>query len=260
MKERLKNNPITRFIIYFIKLLYSIVKLPFCRHSKEIQKFKNIHYGKRCFIVATGPSLTLKDCELLKDEITFSVNSIVKIFSETNWRPTYYVISDIVPYNACKNLIRTDDFKKIFFSNRIDKKNKSVCHFALNPINVYRCELTDNFKNRIFPSSNLERNFNDSPSVVFSIIQLAIYMGFSEIYLLGQDCNFSNQSHSDIAEIAYKKNPIVRDGEKIIDSFESYKIFLRKEKSVKIYNVTRGGSLECFTRKNLEDVLKEISL
>ena len=256
MKKWLKNNPVTRFIIYFIKFACSIIKFPFCRNSQEIKKYKNKHCGDRCFIIATGPSLTLKDCELLKDEITFGVNSIVKTFSETTWRPTYYVVSDVVPYAACRTLINIDDFKKVFYSKKIDKRNKAVCHFALNAIGVYRCELTDNFKNRIFPSKKLDQYFNDSPSVVFSIIQLAMYMGFSEIYLLGQDCNFANQSHSQIAEISYKVMPKKRDGEKILDAFESYNLFLSQQGEVKIYNVTRGGALECFPRKNLEDVIR----
>ena len=255
LKQRLKNNPFTRFVIYFFKLIYSVIKFPCCRHSKEIEKFKGIHRGERCFIVATGPSLTLHDCELLENEITFSCNSIVKLFDKTRWRPTYYVVSDVVPYEACKDLIKINDFENVFYSKKIDRKNKGVCHFALNPVNVYRCELTDNFKDRIFPSKKLNRYFNDSPSVVFSIIQLAIYMGFSKIYLLGQDCNFAGKRHSSIVEISYKKMPLIRDGEKIIETFKSYKYALTKNFQIEIYNVTRGGALECFARKKLEDVL-----
>ena len=256
VKEKLKNNPFIRFCVYFVKLIFSIVKFPFYRHSKEMKKFKNIHNNGRCFIVSTGPSLTLEDCELLKDEVTFSMNSIVKTFEKTAWRPTYYVVSDVVPYAACKDFIKTEDFKMVFYNKKIERRNKKVCHFALNPINVYRCELTDNFKNRIFPSKKLDKYFNDSPSVVFSIIQLAIYMGFSEIYLLGQDCNYANQSHSEIADVSYKRTPQTRDGEKMIDAFESYKDDILRNFDVKVYNVTRGGSLESFERKKLEDVLK----
>lgn len=257
MKSWLKNNPITRFLIYFVKLIFSIIKLPFYKYSHEIQHFKNIHKGKRCFIVATGPSLTLADCELLKDEITFGLNSIVKIFGETSWRPTYYVVSDVVPYAACKDLINIDDFEQVFYSSKIDKKNKRVCHFSLNPINVYRCELRDHFQNRIFPAKDLEKYFNDSPSVVFSIIQLAMYMGFSEIYLIGQDCNFAQAKHSDIAKIAYKVEPKVRDGEKIIESFQSYQQYLSKNTNVKIFNATRGGLLEVFERVQVENIVGE---
>lgn len=256
MKEILKNNPITRFLIYFFKLLLSIIKSPFCRHSKELERFKNMHKGERCFIIATGPSLTLEDCELLKDEITFGMNSIVKTFDKTSWRPTYYVVSDVVPYAACKDYIKADDFKKVFFSKKIDKKNKEVCHFALNAVNIYKCELTDNFKNRIFPSKKLDRYFNDGPSVVFSIIQLAMYMGFSEIYLIGQDCNYAKQSHSKIAEVSYKVAPKIRDGEKMIDVFDSFKNYVVENDCVKIYNVTNGGALEVFERRKLGEVLE----
>lgn len=57
---------------------------------EQIKKYKDIHQRERCFIVATGPSLTLSDLEVLKNEYTFGMNSIVKLFDKTDWRPTYY--------------------------------------------------------------------------------------------------------------------------------------------------------------------------
>ena len=41
-----------------------------------LKQYKNKYDGKRCFIVATGPSLTVEDLSLLKNEITFGMNSI----------------------------------------------------------------------------------------------------------------------------------------------------------------------------------------
>lgn len=56
----------------------------------QLKKFKNIHKGQRCFIIGTGPSLTVEDLELLKDEICFGSNRIFEIYPRTSWRPTYY--------------------------------------------------------------------------------------------------------------------------------------------------------------------------
>ena len=44
---------------------------------KNNKKFKNIHEGKRCFIIANGPSIKTQDLRLLKNEICFS--SFIKI-------------------------------------------------------------------------------------------------------------------------------------------------------------------------------------
>ena len=40
-----------------------------------LRQFKNKHIGQRCFIVATGPSLTIEDVSKLKNEICWSMNS-----------------------------------------------------------------------------------------------------------------------------------------------------------------------------------------
>ena len=253
LKEALKNNPITRTVIYFIKLLTSYIQYPFLRHSKDLSAYKNKHKGERCFVVATGPSLTMDDLTLLKGEVTFSMNSIIKSFDKTDWRPTYYVITDKVPYAACKDLIDEKDFEQIFFRTGLDQKNKSICHFSVNTVNVYHASMLDDYNGKIYPSKKPDRYFNDGPSVVFSIIQLADYMGFSEIYLLGQDCNFEGASHSDVAKLTYKVAPKVKDGLRILSAFDSYQQYY-KNTDLRIFNATRGGKLESFQRVELKKI------
>ena len=73
-----------------------------------LKKYKNIHKGQRCFIIGTGPSLSVEDLEKLKGEITFGSNRIFEIYSQTDWRPTYYMNQDkaniFIPYAGLSNL------------------------------------------------------------------------------------------------------------------------------------------------------------
>lgn len=65
--------------------------------NKRIRKlylYKNLHKGERCFIVANGPSLTINDLNMIKNEYCFGCNGIYKIFENTDWRPTYWCVSD----------------------------------------------------------------------------------------------------------------------------------------------------------------------
>ena len=48
---------------------------------------KNTHVGERCFVVATGPSLTFEDLNALKDEFCFGMNSCVLALDKTEWTP-----------------------------------------------------------------------------------------------------------------------------------------------------------------------------
>ena len=65
-------------------------------NDRKVAGLKDIHKGQRCFIVGNGPSLKIEDLDLLKDEITFACNKIFLAFTETEWRPTYYSVLDIL--------------------------------------------------------------------------------------------------------------------------------------------------------------------
>ena len=83
-------------------------------------------------------------------------------------------------------------------------------------------------------------------------------MGFSEIYLLGVDCNYKipkqyfdereNWLATDL-EHATMINYLMQSG---------YKFYKGKmdQYGVKVFNATRGGMLEVFPRVTLEDILK----
>ena len=51
---------------------------------------KNCYKGKRCFILATGPSLLDVDLSLIENEITIGVNAIQK----SGYVTDYIVVSD----------------------------------------------------------------------------------------------------------------------------------------------------------------------
>ena len=53
----------------------------------NLQTLKNKHKGERCFIVCTGPSLSITDLEMLKHDYTFGMNNIFRLFDKTSWRP-----------------------------------------------------------------------------------------------------------------------------------------------------------------------------
>ena len=88
---------------------------------KELMKLKNKYSGKRCFIVATGPSMKLKFLNNLKNEYTFSMNNITKYFDKTKWRPTFYVIQDLEALE--------ENIKTIEFDYKKTKKNLPTIEF-----------------------------------------------------------------------------------------------------------------------------------
>ena len=227
---------------------------------KVLSRYKDCHQGKRCFIVATGPSLQLEDINKLKGEICFGMNSIFKLYDKTEWRPTYYAIIDSSVYRRIKNDIEQIDIEGLFFPDRILDSalvNAHYVPFIDNWCNsaIERRVIPNIFQKRKF-GRDMTKRFYAGASVVHFIMQIAFYMGFSEIYLLGTDCSAPNK-HSTLTP--YKdSDQLGNSPQDIYDGLmQDYEIAKQEaiKRGIKIINATRGGALELFPRVDLDDLL-----
>ena len=226
--------------------------------NKEIEKLRNIHNGKRCFIVGNGPSLTLKDLETLKNEITFASNRIYHIFHKTDWRPTYYCIQDFALIKKSYGEINKIQAEKRFVGY-CDEREFSL----LNDYIFIKLFLDSFYPDLPSFSSNIQDGIFEGFTVTYMCIQIAVYMGFSQIYLLGVDHNYSIER---LPDGRIKRNMNVKDHfddkDKIDNLPQIAKSTLAYESAKKycdthqiaIYNATRGGKLEVFDRIEFESI------
>jgi len=235
----------------------------FSKEMRRMHRFKNIHKGERVFITCPGPSMTIKDLELLKNEYTIGVNSIIEAYAETEWRPTYYMAIDYfsVGQELARNDVVGNTFcqREAFFHYRINPKTKNgrETYMLIN----YSNHFPEYFDKGIIKYSNdASVCVYDGFTVTNSAIQLAIYMGFKKIYIIGADCDYSKpqihfiEAPGDKEKIASGALPYAANLS--IDGYIAMREFAYK-KHIEIYNVTRGGKLEVFYRDNLERVLQE---
>lgn len=235
---------------------------------EKIRSYKDIHKGERCFIIGTGPSQNVHDLEMLKDEVTFTVNTGYKAYAKTQWRANYYVMMDDNGSDILKEVLNgTDQYDGIFCSSLLNNYGSTgeEIRLAENASNVF---MFDTVWNKILPklfpiakfSDDISRVVYCGKTVVYACIQIAAYMGFSEIYLSGIDCDYSNPlMHSEIMDNGMRENmrkQLVKSGELMRKQFDALAKLL-SQYHVKVYNATRGGALEAFSRVALEDVLKE---
>lgn len=234
--------------------------------KRAIQDLRGAYAGKRCFIVGNGPSLTIQDLNSLKGEYTFASNRIYALFDETSWRPTFYAASDmdlipaLVPHlGTFSPIIRFFDKAAAGFVKNLDSVillNLRLDYFAA------RKHTTDNISFSSDPSKKVGVGY----TVTYVCLQLALYMGFSEIYLIGMDHTFSYVVHSDgsISVNRSVRDHCFGDGKGIVvnpqykEGVEYAYALARNEaekRGVKICNATRGGSLEVFERISLDEVL-----
>ncbi len=246
-------------------LYYIYIYVP--HHSElfsQLKKFKDIHKGQRCFIVATGPSLTIEDVNKLKGEICWTCNSGINLFEKTDWRPQYYAIADGTVFNRIKKKIEKTDMPISFYNHKDivwDRKD-------IYPLPMWVSLVLDDATRKVIPklwrkkrmSLDITKKVFMGGNITNVIIQICFYMGFKEIYLLGCDCNYTlKDSHSSFA--GYKDADKLYEAadyvaQSMIDDHKCAKATAEKL-GVRIFNATRGGMLEVYQRVDLDRVLSE---
>ncbi|MCM1157446.1 MAG: DUF115 domain-containing protein [Bacteroidales bacterium] len=216
----------------------------------KLKKFYNKYSGESCFIVSMGPSLTAEDLNKIRYEFTFGMNSICLKFEELNWYPTFYGIQDKYVYEKIKNDVNKIDKIPVFVGSTIKSKevHDNWIYFPLNSayhdyearIGRYFSKVSDDCYSVVY----------DGYSITYSLIQLAIYMGFKEIYLIGNDCNYLGDKHH-FVEYGYvdKNHKVV--GNRMLAAYYDLAKYIENT-DVKIYNATRGGMLEAFPRVDID--------
>lgn len=238
--------------------LYEIIRE---LHNTAIEKFRNIHKGKRCFIVATGPSLTVSDLNKLKelDQISFSMNKIFYAFDQTTWRPDYYMVSDPKITSMCRDEIKEIDCVAKFITD-LDESFWSAC----NDENIFWIHEHRFMEGKERFSSDVSISFEFASTVTFLAIQLAVYMGFEKIYLLGTDHSGGNEVNAperhfygnlDTKSFYYKFD--YESLGRLENDYLAAKHYTDNH-GVQIINATRGGNLEVFERANLDELFEEI--
>lgn len=222
-------------------------------YNPKIEFFKNLHTGKRCFIVATGPSLRMEDLDCLarNHEICISMNSIGKAFTNTEWRPDYYVAEEYRGVCEWGDLMERQNIPYLFFGDTSDE------FWRRNHMdNCLKYHLVFETTKKRCPkfSNNFARKSYAGHTVTYAAIQLAVYMGFAEIYLLGVDFTYCGSSQKAYAHF-YKEEKLISVGadKHVLLAYKAAKKYA-DENNILIYNATRGGKLEVFQRVNFDDL------
>ncbi len=222
-----------------------------------LRKLKGSHKGERCFIVATGPSLTFEDLHAIKDEFSFGMNSCALALDKTDWVPSLYGIQDEYVYLKIKDVLNNEAKlrlkDKILVADTMAKLCPEAAKFYQFPHTFMDHKYDHKKTGTIRFSEDCDNIVYDGYSILFSLMQLAVYMGFNEIYLLGCDCTYQGDKKNFIEHGAIDPNFDIA-GLRLIYVHSLFRNYAEK-KGVKVYNCTRGGMLEEYPRKKLEDVL-----
>ena len=231
------------------------------RPYEKLESYKGKYQGKRCFVIGTGPSLRVEDLERLSGEYTFGMNSLLRLYSKTDWRPVFYFVGDFdlfAPGEAFyRKKLENVCEKQLFLSHPI-RKMQAADDAAYVPVSWLDHRVNYGSLSFRYEPDLVGYGIYDAYTIANYTIELAAYMGFTEIYLLGIDCNYSGPvKHAGETEEDEKKNT-KEDYQKteycMMKSYEYIKSVM-DSRGIHVYNASRGGKLKVFPQVDLDQVI-----
>jgi hypothetical protein len=177
-----------KFLTQVYNQLCWLVDVRGSKSRKMFLELKDKHKGERCFIIGNGPSLNDMDMSLLKNEITIGMNRIYLLFPKLGFSTNYYVaVNGLVVEQCAREIEEVDSIKFVSWLTRRYVKPESDCFYVHDPYGGHRIK---------FSKNPLSKTYFDS-TVTFVSIQLAYWMGFDEVILIGVDHNFITKGEND---------------------------------------------------------------
>jgi hypothetical protein len=238
-----------------IKSNYCLFELVLRKIFSPSVSLRNKHRSERCFIVCNGPSIEMDDLDKIAESniVSFGTNYIYKIFSQTAWRPDYYTLSDTILIRQLGEIDKTVTCPKFInldgavLADGIEYDN--AYFYSTNLKEIY-------LMNTIKPSVGTEmHNLSAGFTVCFYMLQIAFYLGFKEIYIIGCDNTSYHQSAKHIYDNNNSKKifTVTDFSNEMNLQFSAARDYAEKN-GIEIYNATRGGELEVFERIDFDEI------
>ncbi len=231
---------------------------PLTGNERRLAVLRDRYRGRRCFVIGNGPSLERMDLSPLKNEVTIGCNGLFLMFDRMGFIPTFYTCED--------GLVAEDRAKELNALAGTTKVWPVDLSYCLEPgADTVYCNFTRRYGG--FPkfSDDFARRVYWGGTVTFMNLQLARFIGASEIYLVGIDHNYrgpkngdsqsgfvitagtpdTNHFHPDYFGPGYRyHDPNVARMEQ---AYVEARTFLGS-RNIKVFNATAGGKLDVFPR------------
>lgn len=149
------------------------------RSRARLRALKDRYRGQRCFIIGNGPSLNQTDLTRLRDEYTLGSNRVYLLFPELGFTTTF-----IASVNAYVLEQFGDDIAGQPVPHFVEWESRQAIRF--NPRTIFVRSIGP----PAFYADPVDGLWQGA-TVTYANMQLAYYLGFTTVYLIGVDHNFT---------------------------------------------------------------------
>ncbi len=170
---------------------------PLRRQSKKaLSEYKNKHCGQRCFIIGNGPSLKYTNLSLLENEYTFGMNRIYLMFPDWGFSTSYYLSVNSLVIEQC-----SDDIRAINVPKFLSWRSRKLIQPTDNTIFLHTTYSGKKF------AKDIRTRLWEGATVTYIALQIAYYMGFEQVILIGVDHNFETKGKPNTTVVSQGDDP-----------------------------------------------------
>ena len=240
------------------------------------KKFKNIHQGKRCFILGSGHSILTQDLTKMKNDIVITQNHFHAHKDIGAINPAYHiVVPKFHPAEYDKDWIdwiksmeeKLPSSTTLFFG----KNTRDIINTKTN-LSKRSYYINYGFHSVCLHNAKIDitKRMMNIPTVITQCITIALYMGFSKIYLVGFDldqlCRMQTRDtirfygHSQITKNEAEQKLLDESTSSGYNFFHYWLIWKQlillykyaKINKIEILNAANGGILDVYPRVNYD--------
>lgn len=154
-------------------------------NGRKLLSYKNKYQGDTCYVIADSNVLTEQDLAAMKGTRTFAgeINSLM--LRKQKWAPDFYCISglkwdqDIMP-----SIVAKSDKTQIFYTNAPQKGKKDMLKSGIH--------VAERRRGKAAAPGRMEKNyFNEGAGNLIFLVEMAVYMGFEKIIVLGMNNTYA---------------------------------------------------------------------
>lgn len=164
--------------------------------KRRLAALQDRHRGERCFIIGNGPSLKQTDLSKLRGEITLGMNRIYLAFPEMGFPTTYYLSVNDLVVEQCAADIQSLQMPR-FVSWRARKWLRPEDDLFFLYTTYTGPKFARDARGRLW----------EGATVTYTALQVAFYLGFQTVILIGVDHNFVTQGKPNTTVVSQGDDP-----------------------------------------------------
>jgi hypothetical protein len=151
--------------------------------SSRLRAFHDIHKGEDCFLIGNGPSLNKMEMSLLNDFYTIGLNKIFLLFEKTGLRIDYHVCVNRYVIEQCSR-----DFLEMKCPSFVSYKHRNKLLEGSDKA-YFLGDIHSKWK--FF--EDITTGISQGSTVTYAALQIAFYLGFRRVFLIGIDHSFASK-------------------------------------------------------------------